>query len=433
MASATCNVCIDKYNKSSRKQIVCPFCQFEACNACVTRFLCESSSDPACMQCNKTWNRDFLADSFTKKFLNDTLKKHRQHQLFEREIALLPATQPLVERHLLVNQLIQKRTELTARREQLKRELEECKRDLLKIWDDIADAQGSAAMRINPQERREFVRKCPCEGCKGFLSTAWKCSLCNNFTCPNCLEIKGTDRNDHVCKPENVETAKLLAKDTKPCPGCGEMIHRIEGCAQMWHWCGTAWNWNTGRIETGVIHNPHFYEWQRKHNGAANQRPIGDVPCGGIPTTQQLSRPLAKLGFSVFSAGGYNLSEYIQAMHHLHEVTRRQYMVNNMQDNADLRVRYMLNEITDDRFKQLLQQREKARLKKISIEQVIAMAYTVSGDVLRTIANARNREDVLGAIKQLLQLQDYSQDCMNQISNQYDCAVPAMRFEFKAR
>ena len=33
-------------------------------------------------------------------------------------------------------------------------------------------------------------------GCRGFLSTAWKCGLCENWTCPHCFELKGLQKDD---------------------------------------------------------------------------------------------------------------------------------------------------------------------------------------------------------------------------------------------
>ena len=47
--------------------------------------------------CSKEWTRKFLVENFTKKFVTDDWKKNIEKVLFDREKALLPATQGVVE------------------------------------------------------------------------------------------------------------------------------------------------------------------------------------------------------------------------------------------------------------------------------------------------------------------------------------------------
>ena len=124
-------------------------------------------------------------------------------------------------------------------------------------------------------------RKCPDENCRGFLSTQWKCGLCEKWACPECHVIKGDTRDaDHTCDPDTLATAQLLSKDTKPCPKCSTPIHKIEGCDQMWcTQCHTGFSWKRGTIENRV-HNPHYYEWQRLNGGGRAPRNVGDFECG---------------------------------------------------------------------------------------------------------------------------------------------------------
>jgi len=77
----------------------------------------------------------------------------------------------------------------------------------------------------------KFVRRCTATDCNGFLSSVWKCGICHVWVCPDCFEVKGTDKDSpHTCSPEMLQTAALIRKDTKPCPSCGEMISKIDGC-----------------------------------------------------------------------------------------------------------------------------------------------------------------------------------------------------------
>jgi hypothetical protein len=88
---------------------------------------------------------------------------------------------------------------------------------------EITGEAGSSS----ESEVKKFIRKCPMNECRGFLSSRWKCGTCDTNICNKCNEPK-TD--DHVCNPQNVETMNLLNKDTKPCPKCGTMICKISGC-----------------------------------------------------------------------------------------------------------------------------------------------------------------------------------------------------------
>ena len=118
--------------------------------------------------------------------------------------------------------------------------------------------------------------------CRGFSSFQWKCGICQQWCCPECHEIIGQDRHaEHTYHPDNVASATLLANDTKSCPCCGMGIYRIEGCDQLFcKLCHTAFSWQTGRIETQRIHNPHYYEWLRQRGDGEIPREQGDMICG---------------------------------------------------------------------------------------------------------------------------------------------------------
>jgi len=157
---------------------------------------------------------------------------------------------------------------------------------------------GETPGKKSSEPARQFIKPCPAADCNGFLSTQWRCKVCDIQVCSTCHEIKGMIPKgikpthafpDHVCDPGNVATAQMLKKDSKNCPSCGVTIHKTEGCNQMWCTnCNTAFSWRTGKRINGVIHNPHFFEWQRQNNGAVARTP-GDIPCGGFPRWRDFS------------------------------------------------------------------------------------------------------------------------------------------------
>jgi hypothetical protein len=98
MNTATeCSICVEKYNKSNHKQVVCGYCEFDACRECCKIYML-SSPNAKCMnpKCEGEWSLDFIVDNFTKKFVSTELKKHKENLLFDKERALLPETQLII-------------------------------------------------------------------------------------------------------------------------------------------------------------------------------------------------------------------------------------------------------------------------------------------------------------------------------------------------
>ena len=48
--------------------------------------------------CDKEWTRKHLAQTMTKTFIANDLKKHRENILYDKERALFPATQIIIEK-----------------------------------------------------------------------------------------------------------------------------------------------------------------------------------------------------------------------------------------------------------------------------------------------------------------------------------------------
>jgi hypothetical protein len=93
------------------------------------------------------------------------------------------------------------------------------------------EGEGAGADGDKKAEKKKFIRRCTRANCQGFLSTAWKCGICEFYSCNKCFKERGKKPDDtHECVKEDVETADLIRKDSKPCPNCGEFISKSEGC-----------------------------------------------------------------------------------------------------------------------------------------------------------------------------------------------------------
>ena len=381
----SCLICCEDFNKSNHKLIGCQYCNYKVCSTCAETYLLNTTLDAHCMnpECKKAWSHEFISNIFTKKFVSGTYKKRREELLFERERSLLPETQPYAEYmkqihdvEILINpineKMIKTKVEInkyqneywritnTDQKLEYHKKLLDLKVQLftLKSEKEFLTYKQAIIQRklsgdnINQDEKRTFVRACPSNTCKGFLSTAWKCGLCEVRVCAQCHEIKETKEQydarhpkegqvepapEHTCKPENVETAKLLKNECKNCPKCAASIFKLEGCDQMWcPMCQTAFSWRTGKVETGTVHNPHYYEYLRRQNNGVIPRNPGDIPCGGLPTAYDIRKHLERLKVIGIT---YNNILHLHRIHgHINAVEIPHYTVNNVvNENRDLR------------------------------------------------------------------------------------------------
>ena len=475
-----CEVCTEILNRSNHKQVECPYCPYVACTSCHERYLLETTEDAHCMSCHKGWPRDVLVVNFTSKFVTKTYKERRENLLFERERSLMPATQPYVEIEKTIRKLAQKQDQLYKHIQHYHTQLDATRRTPITVFmverkiDNEFDAimaryekEADILKRISPLEidintarlqqnrlaermngangllleKRAFVRSCPYENCKGFLSTAWKCGLCENWTCPTCHEVKGPDKDgEHVCDANNVATAELLARDSRNCPKCASMIFKIDGCDQMWcTQCHTAFSWRTGRIETHTVHNPHYYEYQRAH-GILPRQP-GDVPCGGFPDWHTISRFIG-LGPHLYGARNDPrvnsdnpmrrdiISAYRSHPHAIYTLIPRYTEVERATENRDLRIKFMLEDITDDEFKKKIQQREKSNQRKRAIRQVLDMYTTIITDIFQTFQQTR---DIVVLHESLCGLRDHYNATLDRVKVTYKCMVPSLLESFNFR
>jgi hypothetical protein len=242
-----CPICLDPFTGTIRKAVACGQCKADTCSKCVEKYLLNTIEDPHCPHCRYAWPRSFLNTICTSTFLNKTYYKYRQDILMNRERSYLPEMMVHADRELRARK-VEREYSLIAREErevyrayeikmaELATKRNRLMRKATRIRgghedDDEEVAAGGAGAEPKRAEARKFVRRCTADSCKGFLSSVWKCGVCENWVCPECFEVKGKEKDVvHTCKPEMLETAKLIKKDTKPCPSCGEMIMKIEGC-----------------------------------------------------------------------------------------------------------------------------------------------------------------------------------------------------------
>tara|TARA_Y100000748_G_scaffold284978_1_gene267162 strand:+ start:1344 stop:2690 length:1347 start_codon:yes stop_codon:yes gene_type:complete len=393
------------------------------------------------MSCKNKWDRKYLKELFPKKFLTKDMVVVKKKFLFDNERSRFPDTMPFVINYLKIPDMEKEVIQVNKTSKDFIDKYYTCRGISNKLWkrykeinflkdcesdpikkemykkqlNDIvnerrrSDSLGSEAVQqhwkenrkswkikrninrfkkalpglneedVQERVKRKFVQKCQKEGCRGFLSSQWKCGICEEWTCKDCLEVIGPDKNvEHVCKKENVESAKLIKKETRSCPKCATPIFKINGCDQMFcTQCKTPFSWNTGRIATGVIHNPHFFQWQRENGGTGPVNP--HAHCGGLPTYWGFYRNLRQ---KIQSYPEMNVRKYCIVMEHF---THFQEVVliplrNKLQrepDNKVLRMQYLAGEKTEKNFKTTLIKRYNRRNKEKEVLDIWTLLATV--------------------------------------------------------
>lgn len=377
-----CDICCESIN-NKRKQLECPYCNKESCIDCVKRFVLGTLQDPYCMFCNHAWTEDFVDTMMDNTFKTKQLQKHREAVLYEREKSLMPATQPAVELRIAKIKYEEKRKELIERKRQIEQEL-------TMLQEDFNVRRTGQAPII-----REMVRTCPANGCRGFLDNKWACGMCNVQVCKDCEEIIPTGSEDHECDPDTVKTVQLLRKDCKKCPKCPALIHKIDGCSQMFCVkCHCVFDYRTGVVQAagGHVHNPEYYRWLRDNNNGQvpfrEEDVVANQACNGrnrLVSAHTLFNTLTKMNIRSTSKEAVNLSGIHRLVNHMiHIDMQNMEQFNLVRAHEELRIQFMMNEITEDEFKIHLQRKEKAAKKKRAFLQLFELITTVITEAFTT-------------------------------------------------
>lgn len=452
-----CQVCINQMSSVKRKLIKCMYCDFEACLECCKTYILEQPT-PHCMNigtCSREWTRNFLSANFPHLFLTTKYKAHRENVLLEQERALFVETQPYV-----INQI----------------SLEKNYEKMTKLSTEIVALNSKYEVLLNEQrrlsqktvhERQQFVRTCPKNECNGFLNQQWKCGICETKYCKYChqtlennndpplennndtspffnlsdnVQNEFIETNAHVCNEADLATAKLLEKDTKPCPKCNMGIFKIDGCNQMFCTkCNTAFDWVTRKIMNVNIHNPHYFEWLRRQENETRvtnpQINLNDCPVFN-EITNTTSRNIIQLVKAKINLSESQKNEILDKVLcicrnilHIRQVIMPIYTNDYVEKNRKLRILLMRNKMTETAFKSQIQKNEKKHAKYQEIYNVFQLLVNgISDIILRYIESLRItptffNEETRIILKEIEPMINYGNECFAEISFTYKSKI----------
>ncbi len=404
-------------------------------------------------ECGHGWEREFLDGEFTRTFRLTTYKEHREKVLCDRERARLPVSQ---EDAIRYKHAQTQSKEAREEAEKLTEEIKKLQRKLYEVENTYSRAehiiqsfgrqttttQTTSTVVKERAAPLAFIKPCPADGCKGFLSSAWKCGICEQWTCPDCHELKGDARDvEHTCDPDKVASASLIEKESKACPKCGIRICKIDGCDQMWcTGCNTAFNWRTGRVADGPVHNPHYFAWLRSQGREPANANANPFNCDQ-DMDRQISRSL-NIHTNNYYYGYTNrvstrqreprvitddiwLAEAWRIMREIEDTHRHANRhVEHEEEFRKLRVKYLVNELNEDEWKIALQRQEKDANFQRAKNQVRTMFLDACRDIFRQLLTPRhNKSDIRKQVEELI---TYCNTSYADISKRFGRKVPAI-------
>jgi hypothetical protein len=382
--------------------------------------------------------------------------------------------------------------------------------------------------------KRNYIRNCPNNSCRGFINEEWNCGLCGTKMCKKCFE-QVDDEKSHKCDPNIIESNKLIAKDSKPCPKCNCLITKLSGCfakdqpiilwggtikmsqdidigdeligddgekrvvemltrgeddmyevrqgggetyivnskhklvlknvsdtieilvedfinlservrdslfgfkldyttnycqktkidiikvgrGQYYGWivdknkrfllpdhtvvhncdqmfcvsCHTAFSWERGTIEKGVIHNPHFYQWQKTLQATAvTQTPAVDL-CNDnyFPSISDLS--VYQKAYDSYTEKW--LFRFHQFITHLYLAVRPAYLTTSSTDlKMEINVNYMMTAFGKTEWKRRLYEADRRQEMARDMVELIDMVYAISGERFRNFIRERDAQHI---------------------------------------
>jgi hypothetical protein len=351
-----------------------------------------------------------------KTYVENEIRKIKTNHLCEREKQMLPDTMEAAIRYKGRRETY---FELNTRIKELEQELRQVKTQQSNVTHDMTyilrgiDIPATPIDNDNEEEedsnnedndngeasRRQvrFFKPCPKESCNGFLSTQWKCGICNVKVCKDCLEIKivrQEGEEQHTCKPEDLASALEVKRNCKSCPNCQTKIFRVSGCSQMWCTkCHTAFDWNTGKKVVTNIHNPHYYDWirMRAANGNNNDNDNDNnnneqMECGQINVDSILA---------LSDRIGHDINKFMEIHRVIIEVQARvviDFHLPNLEIlNHELRVKFLVDEIGKDEYERQLYLNDKSYLSKKDYSDLHIMLSEQATHILRNLINERGR------------------------------------------
>jgi len=391
--------------------------------------------------CQKEWCATFVMRHYDRDWIRTVFKDHLGRVLLERERMLLPYTQKdaRLEREIRdLREQIRRLPRITKLKntrvdENYLETLIETRSNLMNEMSlrkqECGLYQNSASARVSSSlALPAIVCKCPSTvECRGFITSEnYKCGTCGVSICKDChVIITSENESEHKCCKDDVDSVRIIAAETKQCPKCHVSIYKAGGCDQMFCvQCNMAFSWQTGKLETGDIHNPYYFEWLRNQSHEAGDvLQLENIACGELPSTFETfwrlrsakikAETIDKIMFIVRVAG-----------HFEHAVLPGIPTTDRRNDHIDLRVAYLLGELDENGWASKLAHREFRNLKTTAIREICNTTVAVLRDIIRRVLFEPNTNKANNAVREFESFTDIYVKMLRECIDVHGGAIP---------
>jgi hypothetical protein len=227
----------------------------------------------------------------------------------------------------------------------------------------------------------------------------------------------------------------MIRQETRPCPKCGIRISKIDGCDQMWCVsCQTTFSWNSGQILLNtVVHNPHYYEYLRRTNGAI-PREAGDVPCGGLPNAYMFTRQVMEVP-TLTPTEKTELLDIVRCLSDIQYVRLPQFPLRQAANvNQEYDIKYLMKELTEEEWGTALEKIETTGERKKEIGLILQTLLHVGSEKLTQVQNASRDQRghiAKASLEELKQVRSYSNKSLVEKGIQMGIVVPQITADWR--
>jgi hypothetical protein len=383
VSARTCSIC----DEERVEFVACQRCHDESCRECFCTTLLYADLEPKCMhdKCRVPLPYETLILSTPPEWFNGPYREHRSTLLAKREAAQLQETQAAVTAYHTAL-IIRGRNHFLNLPVRLQDNVKRCIRERGRGFEGFDfDSEDNS-------KPKGLQLPCPAPGCHGLINDN-VCAACATEICPECHEIL---KDGHRCNMGTVLTIRAIFKDARPCPKCAARISKISGCDQMFcTQCHTTYDWETGDILAGQVHNPHYFAW------LATQQPVverlvanGEYQCDQYLSYQNLNRCFRQstIGESYLLRGrlpsvndllaplpshAHYYLAFLRLRDNILDVRANSGNHANVQpvNNLDLRVRLVTNEITREQLRTEVYKRDHEYRRVMAYHHVYMLVY----------------------------------------------------------